>query len=139
MHEPSKLSVHIRLVEYLFKNRKLDTNFSIARVMIIKVNEFPNVTIDEIAYLAHTTPGSVTKFCKKLGYKSFKELRTDRLNYRYANLFRDMFSIAESKGIDSALNFFIIENQKKILEKYSQAYMALLRQIYFLNYLSILV
>ncbi len=113
-----KLAQYFKLVEYIFNSKKPDVNFSIARVMLRKISEFPDVTIEEIAYLAHTSPSSVTKFCRKLGYNSFRELRTDTQEYEYANLFQDMQNIAERRGLDAAVNYYIRENKKKQEEMY---------------------
>ncbi|WYJ79830.1 hypothetical protein DOK79_001383 [Enterococcus sp. DIV1094] len=73
--------VYIRLNEHLFKCKKYDLNFLITKVLIERIDEFPNIYIEEIAYAAQTTPASITKFCKKLGYTSFKEMRCDLDNY----------------------------------------------------------
>ena len=70
-----RMNLQNKLAEYLFSLKKLDVNFMIAKIMIDKLNEFPDVTIEEIAYLANTTPSSVTKFCKRLGYNGFSDLR----------------------------------------------------------------
>ncbi len=70
-----RMNLQNKLSEYLFSLKKLDVNFMIAKIMIDKLNEFPNVTIEEIAYLANTTPSSVTKLCKRIGYNGFSDMR----------------------------------------------------------------
>jgi len=116
MEAKKKLSVHLRLMEYLFDNRKLDVNYSIARVMLAQIRSIHDISIEEIAYRAHTSPGSVTKFCKRMGYKNFKEMKADQTQYQYANVFQDMIHISGTRGVDAAVNFFAEENKKKILE-----------------------
>lgn len=69
--------IYIKLTEYFFRIKKPDVDYWIAKTLIEKIDDFPNIYIDEIAYLAKTTSSSVTKFCKKLGYDSFKSMRTD--------------------------------------------------------------
>lgn len=73
--------VYIRLNENLFKCKKYDLNFLITKVLIERIDAFPDIYIEEIAYAAKTTPASITKFCKKIGYSSFKEMRNDLENY----------------------------------------------------------
>ncbi|ALS36570.1 DNA-binding MurR/RpiR family transcriptional regulator [Enterococcus rotai] len=73
--------VYVKLTEFFFKCVKSGVYYTIAKVLIKKINEFPNIYIEEIAFLANTTPASVTKFCKKIGYASFKEMRTDIFPY----------------------------------------------------------
>ncbi|MBS5370500.1 MAG: MurR/RpiR family transcriptional regulator, partial [Coprobacillus cateniformis] len=45
--------------------------------MLDRLYEFPDITIEEIAYLANTTPSSVTKFCKRIGYNGFTNIKSD--------------------------------------------------------------
>jgi|GEM_PF-6099976 len=103
MENDKKMQIHLRLVECMFDNRKQDVNGSIARVMISKLNRIHDITLDEIAYLAHSSPASVTKFCKKLGYASFKDLKADYQQFQYAYAFQDMINISDTRGIDAAL------------------------------------
>lgn len=73
--------VYIKLSEYIFYCRKKSVNVNIALVLLDKVQEFPNIYIEEIAFLANTTPSSVTKFCKELGYERFLDLKQDILPF----------------------------------------------------------
>lgn len=69
--------VYFKLSEFLSKCKYHDVNFDIAKTLMDKIDEFPSITIDEIAFLANTTAPTVTKFVKKLGYSSFKTFRYD--------------------------------------------------------------
>lgn len=69
--------VYSKLSEFLGKCRHQDVNYQIAKCCIEKIDEFPDITLDEIAFLAHTTAPTVTKFVKRLGYASFKAFRYD--------------------------------------------------------------
>lgn len=88
--------VFIRLSENLFRCKKHDVNFQITKTLIEHIDEFPDIYIEEIAYGAQTTPASVTKFCKKLGYASFKEMRYD-LDVYSNDLMMDQFYLASSQ------------------------------------------
>ncbi len=69
--------LYIKLSEYLFCCRKASVFVNIALVMLKKIREFPAIYIEEIALLANTTPASVTRFCKVLGYPTFQTLKQD--------------------------------------------------------------
>ncbi|MCY9543568.1 hypothetical protein M5X00_15560 [Paenibacillus alvei] len=86
-HSIPSSPVYIRLTEFFFKCTKPSVYYTIVKVLIKKIHEFPDIYIEEIAYVANTTPASVTKFCKKIGYSSFKEMRTDLAPYSYKNPF----------------------------------------------------
>lgn len=70
-------SAYIRLLIFLYTVEKSSVDFDIANVLLKQIKQFPDILIEDIAAKAHTTPASVTKFCHKLQYKSFKELRND--------------------------------------------------------------
>jgi DNA-binding MurR/RpiR family transcriptional regulator len=112
----TKLSAYLRLSEFLFSNYNNDVNYSIARVLLDKIHEFPDINIEEIAYLAKTTPGSVTKFCKKMNYSSFKELKTDLSSYKGTNIFSDFQQQTKQIGMEKSLDFFLNEVNRKFTE-----------------------
>lgn len=97
--------LYSRLSEFIFKCKKNDVDFNIATLLAAKINEFPDVNISEIAYLANTTPASVSRFCKKIGYASFFDLRNDA-NQFYADPLMDNITKQSSTEaqIDSILN-----------------------------------
>ncbi len=68
------------LLEYLFTSTKYDVNYTIAKTLLEHLNELPEMSIDEAAFLAKTTPSSITKFCKKLGYVGFIEFKNNDLS-----------------------------------------------------------
>lgn len=72
-----KTGLQVILSEYLFNIKKFDTNFIIAKVMLDRLSEFPDISIEKIAYLANTTPATITKFCKKLGYDGFLDIKQE--------------------------------------------------------------
>ncbi len=97
--------VYIRLSENLFRCKKYDLNFQITKTLIERIQEFPDIYIEEIAYAAKTTPASITKFCKKIGYQSFKEMRTD-LDVYSNELMMDQFEGNKNKEdfLENVLN-----------------------------------
>lgn len=111
-----KSGVRIKLTEFLFNTHKLSTDFFIAKIMLEKVFEFPNVTIEEISYLSNTTPASVTKFCKKLGYHGFVELRTDEQKYDNGYIFNPFFKNSHALSIEDSLDSFLCSNNTLLKE-----------------------
>lgn len=112
--------VYIRLTEFLFKCVKQDVNYTIAKHLIEHIDTFPDIYIEEIAYLSNTTPASVTKFCKRIGYSSFKEMRTD-IGVYTDEMFLDHINV--SSGIENAITGFVEQDQliqKKIFSLMDQ-------------------
>lgn len=80
-NDMTALNLQVRLTEYLFNIKKFDANFIIAKIMLDKISDFPNVSIEEIAFLSNTSPSTVTKFCKKIGYLGFSQIKDEPINY----------------------------------------------------------
>lgn len=122
--------VYIRLNEHLFKCKKYDLNFLITKLLIERIDEFPAIYIEEIAYAAQTTPASITKFCKKLGYASFKEMRNDltiyfEQEYHLANtMFEGMLANLDTKSkVSEMVDQFLAREymvQKQIFDQFDQ-------------------
>ena len=108
---------YLRLSEFFFTCKKRDVNFSIAKTLILKINDFPDIFIEEIAYLAQTTPASVSKFCKKIGYATFSEMKNDILLFQHNQLFADTDQMALAKGLDEAYHYFM-ECERAIMDRY---------------------
>lgn len=103
--EFKKMSLQVVLSEYLFSIKKLDTNFIIAKVMLDRLSEFPNISIEKIAYLANTTPSTVTKFCKKLGYDGFSKIKSETSDFNFYGLTSDYVK-KETSDAKSFYNFY---------------------------------
>lgn len=88
-------NAYIRLMIFLYTAEKSTVDFEIAMVLLKNFYRFPDILIEDIAKLANTTPASVTKFCHKLKYKNFKELRNDCHNYEDHRYVDDKLEIAE--------------------------------------------
>lgn len=73
--------VYFKLVDFLADCRHHDANYDIAKTLIELIDDFPDIYIEQIASKAHTSVSAVTKFCKRLGYQSFKSLKEDILPY----------------------------------------------------------
>ncbi|SKA09559.1 transcriptional regulator, RpiR family [Pilibacter termitis] len=101
--------VYVKLTEYLFRCLKADVNYSIAKVLIERIEEFPDIYIEEIAFHARTTPASVTKFCKRLGYPSFKDMRTDIGEYSKIHLLDDFQSLTNP---DELIEYFLEKDRE---------------------------
>lgn len=106
--------VYIKLTEYCFRCKKPDVDYWIAKTLIEKIDDFPDIYIDEIAFIAKTTSSSVTKFCKKLGYNSFKSMRTD---IETLNIYGDGVKNLYGK-FDSALNFKTDQSEEELITSF---------------------
>jgi len=95
-------NLYIRLVDFIYKCDKLSTDFYIAKFLLDNLDKFPDLTSQEVAMNAFTSKGSVTKFCKKLGYESFFDLRHDQEKLsKEAHLFHEIQSDNPQKSIQN--------------------------------------
>lgn len=104
MKKNTASKVYIKLTEFCFRCLKPDVNSSIVKTLLERIGEFPDIYIEEVAYAARTTPASVTKFCKALGYDSFKAMRTDLQNYSDS---RFLETAGEQQNADELLKQFL--------------------------------
>lgn len=88
--------LYVKASEYLFHSSKATVFTRIAAGIIEKINEFPNVNIEELALYCDTTPPSVTKFCRIIGYNSFAELRN---NINHYNSTHPQFPLHDERAI----------------------------------------
>lgn len=63
------------LIYFLQANTKNTADYNIAVEFLKRIDEIPNSKIEEFAYHANVTPSTITKFCKKLGFDGFNELK----------------------------------------------------------------
>lgn len=73
--------VYTKVSEYMSSLDKGSVDYYIGMVLLQKLRDFPDIYIEEIAFLANTTKSSVAKFCHKIGYSSFSELKNDTSYY----------------------------------------------------------
>lgn len=111
-------NAYIRLMIFLYTAEKSTVDFEIAMVLLKNYNRFPNILIEDIAKLANTTPASVTKFCHKLKYKNFKELRNDCYSYEDHRYIDNQLQIAETDYQKACEHY--LENEQKNLSFYMQ-------------------
>lgn len=125
-----KIKLYIKLSEQLFTSMHSDTFFSVVKTMLINIHQFPDITIEQIASESNTTPASVTKVCRKLGYEGFKELRSDVKEYpssdfldvlsKRSNSIEDIYS-SYSKNVykENMLLFNLLDHNqlRRIAEK----------------------
>lgn len=69
--------LYMKASEYIFHSSRANVFVRIARAIVDKIDEFPYVNIEELAKTADTTPPSVTKFSRLIGYASYTELKND--------------------------------------------------------------
>ncbi|WP_049945585.1 MurR/RpiR family transcriptional regulator [Candidatus Stoquefichus massiliensis] len=112
MERYSSLTLQVRLTEYLFNIKKFDTNFIIAKVMLDKLSEFPDVSIEQIAYLSNTTPSTVTKFCKKLGYLGFSQIKEEATIVKFPGLTKNILDNHICHNPKDFYNYFTQSTQE---------------------------
>ncbi|TDT62303.1 RpiR family transcriptional regulator [Fonticella tunisiensis] len=64
-----------RLLDFINNSKNKDTNYFIALTLLHDVKNIPNMNITTLADRCYTSPAAITRFCKKIGYKSFQEFK----------------------------------------------------------------
>lgn len=101
--------VYIKLSEFIFNCTKATVDYEIAKILMNRIKELPDIYIEEIAYAANTTPSSISKLAHKLGYSGFNEMKNDTLSY-FENPKRTLFD-NETK-IESSIDIFLDHEYK---------------------------
>lgn len=104
-------NVYIRLTEYIYNCTKLNTDFYIAKSMLTNLEKFPDITIYEVAQESFSSTTSVTKFCRKLGYQNFYELRHAVEQQSQGNtIFQDSLEIMnETQSLQEGISAFVAD------------------------------
>lgn len=79
--------LYVKASEYLFHSSKATVFTRIAAGIVERIEEFPHINIEVLALYCTTTPSSITKFCKLIGYDSFAELRNNVTNYNNSRIY----------------------------------------------------
>ncbi len=110
-----KKKLYLQLSEYIFTKTHYDVNFVIAKTMMEHINEFPDISLKELAYFANTSEGSISKFCKELGFTNFKDLRSEEFIYQPNPFFEELSKEIKNHSIDEAFIHFQtnIDNYEK--------------------------
>lgn len=58
----------------------------VARLCIANLNKFAHLTIGDIARLTHTSPPTVVRFCRNIGYAGLLDLKFKILNCQYEGI-----------------------------------------------------
>lgn len=69
------MSVLVKI--YHIKNELTDSERIVADYIVNHTNEAPYMSVTSIADATYTSNASVVRFCKKIGYKGFKDFKTD--------------------------------------------------------------
>jgi len=106
--------LYVRVSEYLFNAGKRNVFTTIAKAIIDKIEEFPYVNIEELALYCNTTPSSITKFVRELGYGSFLELKNDIAPYRLTH--QGIKGMTEKEIIEEIYKYIPYEKCKEMAD-----------------------
>jgi DNA-binding MurR/RpiR family transcriptional regulator len=72
----------VRLLSFIENcEDRSSTEANIADFILKNARVFPNMSIYEVASLCHTSPASISRFCKRIGDISFKDLKNACIDY----------------------------------------------------------
>lgn len=64
-----------RLLDFINNHKTKDTNYFIALTLLHDVHNIANMNISALADSCYTSPAAVTRFCRRIGYKTFQEFK----------------------------------------------------------------
>lgn len=128
--KPSSFHVEVRVMKYALSISKNMDNLSISEKAILDymINnklELINLNIEKIAEATFTSPASVVRMCKKLGYKGYKDFKIDFIlsntrseHIQYSPYSKELINQHNDVGSKIFHNHMMI--LKKTLNLYSQ-------------------
>ena len=88
--------VYYKLAEIANLSFRDSLDYIIAKEMLQHIDKIPNMSIDVIADICTTSTASITRFCQKIGYDSFKELK---YNITQNEFFHHMIDVQNKNDI----------------------------------------
>jgi DNA-binding MurR/RpiR family transcriptional regulator len=64
-----------RLFDFINNSKTKDINYFIALTLLHDVNSIGSMNITALAERCYTSPAAITRFCKKIGFRSFQEFK----------------------------------------------------------------
>ena len=101
-----------------------DIYFSVARSLLENLDQLPGGNIYDWAQICCVSPSTISRFCQKLGYKSFQEFKLELSNaIRNYNMLNRYVSInqistygSEESAYLSALSAIVDDFVKKLIK-----------------------
>lgn len=100
------------LLNYINCSIKKDTNYDIAKTLLLHLKEVPHCSLEELAALCHVSDSTLHRFFKLIGYKNYKH-------------FRQQASIKELKSYPQIYNF----NEKQSYLQHMNENMRLIEEV----------
>lgn len=89
--------VYYKLAEIAYLSFRDSLDYVIAKEMLQNFDVIADMSIDKIANICCTSTASITRFCQKIGYDSFKELK---YNISQDNSLHKLINTYDKKDID---------------------------------------
>lgn len=100
--------VYYKLAEIANLSFRDSLDYIIAKEMLQNIEKVSNMSIDTIANICSTSTASITRFCQKIGYDSFKELK---YNISQSHTLHNMIDSQEQRTI--SINKAILNTKVK--------------------------
>lgn len=108
-------SVEGQLMSYIDTSMHRGGDYEIARVLLEHYREIPHLSIDQIAQLCYVSKASISRFCRALGYRNFKELRSQMAaSFSLADDYTPSFLDGLATDTTSAMTEFLAEAQDNV-------------------------
>lgn len=109
------------LITYYNKSEKNDIYYKVVEKILANIHVVKDATIYELADLCYSSPATISRLVKKLGFKNYTEFKTQinyaLRNYHYLNLNTRDVELVEDKDIIPFYFNFLVNNIMNIREK----------------------
>lgn len=120
-------SVEGQLMDYINTTTHRDGNYEIARTLLEHYWELKDLSIEQIAQLCYVSKASISRFCRALGYSSFREMR-DQMDVSfsmgddYTPSFLEQLA-SDTPGAMSAFTNEVQENMRAVVDPQNLAHL----------------
>ena len=97
------------LLTYLNSSKEEDVYYSIALTMVQNLDIIPGCSINELADLCYTSTATISRFCRKFGYSSFPQFKSE-MAYGLEQAKHEVF-------LDDSEKEYIEKNPNHVIDK----------------------
>lgn len=97
------------LLTYLNSSKEEDVYYSIALTMVQNLDIIPRCSINELADLCYTSTATISRFCRKFGYSSFPQFKSE-MAYGLEQAKHEVF-------LDDSEKEYIDKNPNHVIDK----------------------
>lgn len=99
-----------------------DIYYHVARTILENSEKIPDIGIEELAYMCYTSPATISRFCRKLSFKSFSDFKKSMKGFHYYTQYEVNFTSDEMKIIADTPHFLAEKTFPRSIEALEKTY-----------------